>query len=97
MATRHDRFAATAIPSFAALGWPDPVAASQLLAAMTAEIAVREFDAGARLPGARGPASRPRGGGRRHLIRHHFDAIPSGRLLVPGTAQHLFDGRPGPP
>jgi TetR/AcrR family transcriptional regulator, transcriptional repressor for nem operon len=53
MAERHDRFAAAAIPSFKAMGWPDARAASQLLAAMTAEIAIRELDAGRRVPGAR--------------------------------------------
>jgi hypothetical protein len=53
MAARHDRFAAGAIPSFKAMGWPDAAAASQLLAAMTAEIAIRELDAGRRLPAAR--------------------------------------------
>lgn len=53
MATRHERFAAAAVPSFKAMGWPDAPAASQLLAAMTAEIAIRELDAGRRLPAAR--------------------------------------------
>jgi TetR/AcrR family transcriptional regulator, transcriptional repressor for nem operon len=53
MAARHDRFAAAAIPSFKAMGWPDAPAASQLLAAMNAEIAMRELDAGRRLPSAR--------------------------------------------
>jgi AcrR family transcriptional regulator len=53
MHERHDRFAATAIPSFKAMGWPDARAAAQLLAAMTAEIAIRELDAGRRLPAAR--------------------------------------------
>lgn len=53
MADRHDRFASAAIPSFKAMGWPDARAASQLLAAMTAEIAIRELDAGRRLPAAR--------------------------------------------
>lgn len=53
MAARHDRFAATSVPSFKAMGWPDANAAAQLLAAMTAEIAIRELDAGRRLPGAR--------------------------------------------
>jgi len=53
MAARHERAAAAAIPSFKAMGWPDPKAAAQLLAAMTAELAVRELDAGRRLPGAR--------------------------------------------
>ncbi len=53
MSARHERFAAAAIPSFRAMGWPDARAAAQLLAAMTSEIAIRELDAGRRLPGAR--------------------------------------------
>jgi TetR/AcrR family transcriptional repressor of nem operon len=53
MAERHERFTAAAVPSFRAMGWPDARAASQLLAAMTAEIAIRELDAGRRLPAAR--------------------------------------------
>jgi len=53
MSARHERFAASAIPSFKAMGWPDVAAASHLLAAMTAEIAIRELDAGRRLPAAR--------------------------------------------
>jgi AcrR family transcriptional regulator len=53
MAKRHERFAATAVPSFKAMGWPDASAAAQLVAAMTAEIAVRELEAGRRLPAAR--------------------------------------------
>jgi TetR/AcrR family transcriptional repressor of nem operon len=53
MSKRHDRFAATATSSFKAMGWPDTAAASQLLAAMTAEIAIRELEAGRRLPAAR--------------------------------------------
>lgn len=53
MVTRHERFAASAVPSFKAMGWPDPTAASHLLAAMTAEIAIRELEAGRRLPAAR--------------------------------------------
>lgn len=53
MAARHDRAAAAAVPSFKAMGWPDARAAAQLLAAMTAEIAIRELDAGRRLPSAR--------------------------------------------
>jgi hypothetical protein len=53
MAARHERFAAASIPSFKAMGWPDAPAASQLLAAMTAEIAIRELDAGRRLPASR--------------------------------------------
>jgi AcrR family transcriptional regulator len=53
MAKRHDRFAAASVPSFKAMGWPDATAASQLLAAMTSEIAIRELDASRRLPAAR--------------------------------------------
>jgi AcrR family transcriptional regulator len=53
MAARRDRFASAAIPSLKAMGWPDVKAASQLLAAMTSEIAVRELEAGRRLPAAR--------------------------------------------
>ncbi len=53
MSARHERAAAAAVPSFRAMGWPDAKAAAQLLAAMTAELAVRELDAGRRLPGAR--------------------------------------------
>jgi TetR/AcrR family transcriptional repressor of nem operon len=53
MAERHDRFTAAAVPGFRAMSWPDARAASQLLAAMTAEIAIRELDAGRRLPAAR--------------------------------------------
>jgi TetR/AcrR family transcriptional repressor of nem operon len=53
MSARHERAAAAAIPSFRAMGWPDARAAAQLLAAMTSELAIRELDAGRRLPGAR--------------------------------------------
>lgn len=53
IAKRHERFAATAIPSLKAMGWPDSASAAQLVAAMTAEIAVRELEAGRRLPAAR--------------------------------------------
>jgi TetR/AcrR family transcriptional repressor of nem operon len=53
MTARHERAAAAAIPSFKAMGWPDAKAAAQLLAAMTSELAIRELDAGRRLPGAR--------------------------------------------
>ncbi len=35
------------------MGWPDATAASHLFAAMTAEIAIRELEAGRRLPAAR--------------------------------------------
>lgn len=53
MSARHERFAAGAVPSFRAMGWPDPRAAAQLLAAMTSEVALRELEAGRRLPAAR--------------------------------------------
>jgi TetR/AcrR family transcriptional repressor of nem operon len=53
MNARHERFAASAVPSFKAIGWSDAKAAAQLLAAMTSEIAIRELDAGRRLPAAR--------------------------------------------
>jgi TetR/AcrR family transcriptional regulator, transcriptional repressor for nem operon len=53
MAARHERFAASAVPSFRAMGWPDATAAAQLLSAMTSEIAIRELESGRRLPAAR--------------------------------------------
>jgi AcrR family transcriptional regulator len=53
MTARHERFAASAVPSFKAMGWPDAKAAAQLFAAMTSEIAIRELEAGRRLPAAR--------------------------------------------
>jgi AcrR family transcriptional regulator len=53
MSNRHERFAASAVPSFKAMDWPDATAASHLFAAMTAEIAIRELEAGRRLPAAR--------------------------------------------
>ncbi len=53
MSARHERFALAAVPSFKAMDWPDARAAAQLFAAMTAEIAIRELEAGRRLPSAR--------------------------------------------
>jgi AcrR family transcriptional regulator len=53
MEARHERASAAAVPSFKAMGWPDARAAAQLFSAMTAEIAIRELDAGRRLPAAR--------------------------------------------
>lgn len=53
IAARHERLVAAAVPSFRAIDWPDAAAAAALLAAMTSEIAVRELDAGHRLPAAR--------------------------------------------
>jgi AcrR family transcriptional regulator len=53
MSARHERAASAAVPSFKAMGWPSPTVAAQLGAAMTAEIAMRELEAGRRLPSAR--------------------------------------------
>jgi hypothetical protein len=53
MSARHERFASASVPSFKAMGWRDAATAAQLLAAMTSEIAVRELDAGRKLPAAR--------------------------------------------
>lgn len=53
MTARQDRFAASAIPSLRAMGWKDATAASQLFAAMTSEIAVRELEAGRKVPALR--------------------------------------------
>ncbi|MHB8242177.1 MAG: TetR/AcrR family transcriptional regulator [Solirubrobacteraceae bacterium] len=53
ISARHERFSASAVPSFKAMGWPDARAAAQLLAAMTSEIAIRELEAGRKVPGAR--------------------------------------------
>ena len=53
MSERVDRLTRPAVASFKAMGWPDPTASAQLFAAMTSEIAVREFDAGRRLPASR--------------------------------------------
>jgi TetR/AcrR family transcriptional repressor of nem operon len=63
MSERQERFALSAVPSFKAMGWPDAAAASHLLAAMTAEIAIRELDAGRRLPAARRSLRRLLGAG----------------------------------
>lgn len=53
MTTRQDRYAAAAVPSFRAMGWKDATAGSQLFAAMTSEIAVRELEAGRKVPALR--------------------------------------------
>jgi hypothetical protein len=53
MSARHERFAAAAVPSFRAMGWRDAPTAAQLFAAMTAEIAMRELEAGKPVPAAR--------------------------------------------
>jgi TetR/AcrR family transcriptional regulator, transcriptional repressor for nem operon len=53
MAARRERLAAAGVADLKALGWDDTEAAAQLLAAMTREISVLEFDAGRRLPASR--------------------------------------------
>jgi TetR/AcrR family transcriptional repressor of nem operon len=53
MAQRRERAELALVPSLKAMGWPDARAAAHLLAAMTNEVAVRELDAGRRLPAAR--------------------------------------------
>lgn len=53
MSDRVDRLTKAAEGSFRAMGWKDAAASAQLFGAMTSEIAVREFDAGRRLPTSR--------------------------------------------
>jgi len=53
MAVRRERLTAAGVADLKAMGWDDAEAAAQLLAAMTREISVLEFDAGRRLPAAR--------------------------------------------
>ena len=53
MSARHERMADRLVAGFRAMGWPDARAAAQLLAAMTSEVAIRELEAGRRLPAAR--------------------------------------------
>jgi TetR/AcrR family transcriptional repressor of nem operon len=53
MAARRERLAAAGVADLNAMGWADAEAAAQLLAAMTREISVLEFDAGRRLPASR--------------------------------------------
>jgi TetR/AcrR family transcriptional regulator, transcriptional repressor for nem operon len=53
MSARHERMAESVMPSFRAMGWPDARAAAQLFAAMTSEVALRELEAGRRIPAAR--------------------------------------------
>ena len=53
MSERVDRLTTSAEASFRAMGWKDAPASAQLFGAMTSEIAVREFDAGRRLPASR--------------------------------------------
>jgi AcrR family transcriptional regulator len=53
MAARRERLAAAGVADLKAMGWRDAAASAQLLAAMTREISVLEFDAGKRLPASR--------------------------------------------
>jgi AcrR family transcriptional regulator len=53
MAVRRERLAAAGVADLKAMDWDDAEAAAQLLAAMTREISVLEFDAGHRLPASR--------------------------------------------
>jgi TetR/AcrR family transcriptional regulator, transcriptional repressor for nem operon len=53
MAIRRERLAAAGVADLKAMGWRDAAAAAQLLAAMTREISVLEFDAGKPLPASR--------------------------------------------
>ena len=53
MAVRRERLTAAGVADLKAMGWDDAEAAAQLLAAMTREISVLEFDAGRRLPAPR--------------------------------------------
>ena len=53
MEARRERLTAAGVTDVKAMGWDDAEAAAQLLAAMTREISVLEFDAGRRLPAPR--------------------------------------------
>jgi TetR/AcrR family transcriptional regulator, transcriptional repressor for nem operon len=53
MAARRERLTAAGVADLKAMGWEDAEAAAQLLAAMTREISVLEFDAGRPLPASR--------------------------------------------
>src|ERR1700729_1353305 len=57
MEARRERLVAAGVADVKAMGWDDAEAAAQLLAAMTREISVLEFDAGRRLPAPR-PAAK---------------------------------------
>ena len=53
MEARRERLVAAGVADIEAMGWDDAEAATQLLAAMTREISVLEFDAGRQLPAPR--------------------------------------------
>jgi len=53
MAARRERLAAAGVADLEAMGWDDAEAATQLLAAMTREVSVLEFDVGHQLPASR--------------------------------------------
>jgi AcrR family transcriptional regulator len=58
MSDRHERFAAVAIPSFEAMGWPDAAESARLFAAMIAEVSILELAAAGPLPASRRALSR---------------------------------------
>jgi TetR/AcrR family transcriptional repressor of nem operon len=53
MAARRERLTAAGVADLKAMGWRDAASSAQLLAAMTREISVLEFDAGKPLPASR--------------------------------------------
>lgn len=53
MSARRERLIEAALPDLKAMGWDEPEAAAQLVAAMTREISALEFDAGRPLPASR--------------------------------------------
>lgn len=53
MSARRERLTEAALPDLKAMGWDEPTAAAQLIAAMTREISALEFDASHPLPASR--------------------------------------------
>ncbi len=53
ISARRERLSEASVPDLKAMGWDDPEATAQLLAAMTREISALEFDAGHPLPASR--------------------------------------------
>lgn len=53
MSARRERLIEAALPDLKAMGWHEPTAAAQLVAAMTREISALEFDASCPLPASR--------------------------------------------
>ena len=101
MSARHEAFAASAIPSFRAMGWPDAKAAAQLLAAMTSEIAIRELEAGRRLRGPTHARAVPRRRarlrrGRRPARLARARHLGAGHECTPPRAHPAAGARPSP-